>query len=137
MAEIGAAFAEGQLSALPYQVYEASEVADAFRALYDLGRQHGAQSAATEADNATAATVAEIRSLLFKDAAQPAPAVKESLTTAPARSLVERLGWIIEPDDPLAWRGTCGLILREVADWFRNQRDSPETAAALEHEADR
>jgi hypothetical protein len=52
------------------------DLAAARRVLYDLGRQHGARAAATEADNATAATVAEIRSSLFKDAAQPAPSAQ-------------------------------------------------------------
>jgi hypothetical protein len=98
---------------------------------------------ATEADNATAATVAEIRSLLFKDAAQPAPAVKESLTAAPAGSLVERVAKTMGPQTQAAQEAgelpysTALAAIREVADWFRNQRDSPETAAVLEQEASR
>jgi hypothetical protein len=32
---------------------------------------------------------------------------------------------------------TALAAIREVADWFRNQRDSPETAAVLEQEASR
>ena len=74
----------------------------------------------------------------------PAPSVKDSLTDAPARSLVERLAWIIEPDDPLVWRGTCGLILREVAAWLRENDskhemggDAAATADLIEHEASR
>jgi hypothetical protein len=209
-----------------YQLYDLTgpTVVDAFRAIYDLGRQHGARAAATEADNASAATVAEIRSLLFKDAAQPAPSalaesvsvldakawayigrqailgdpdaqslvdllsdppaaqpepptlqesqaskahyeaelarlkceamqqpakpapdaptVKDSLTDAPAGSLMERLAWIIEPGDPLVWRGTCGLILREVAAWLRENDseremggDAAATADLIEQEA--
>jgi hypothetical protein len=62
-----------------YQLYDQTgpTVVDAFRAIYYLGRQHGA--------------------------AQPAPAVKDSLTDAPAGSLVERLP---EPSDELLefWR---------------------------------
>jgi hypothetical protein len=123
-----------------YQLYDSTgpTVVDAFRAIYDLGRQHGARAAATEADNATAATVAEIRSLLFKDDAQPAPAVKDSLTAAPAGSLVETVAKAIHPDrcaDPNLYLHESRAAIREVADWFRNQRDSPETAAALEQEA--
>ena len=107
-------------------------VVDGFRDIYDLGRQHGARAAAIEADNATAATVAEIRSSLFNTPAQPAP----------AGGLVERLAWIIEPDDPLVWRGTCGLILREVAAWLREREgrhthSSVVIAGDLEQEASR
>jgi hypothetical protein len=72
-----------------YQLYDLTgpTVVDAFRAIYDLGRQHGARAAATEADNATAATVAEIRSSLFKDAAQPAPsALAESVSVLDAKA---------------------------------------------------
>jgi hypothetical protein len=117
-----------------YQLYDLTgpTVVDAFRAIYDFGRQHGARAAATEADNATAATVAEIRSSLFNTPAQPAP----------AGGLVERLAWIIEPDDPLVWRGTCGLILREVAAWLREREgrhthSSVVIAGDLEQEASR
>jgi hypothetical protein len=103
-------------------------VVDGFRALYDLGRQHGARAAATEADNATAATVAEIRSSLFKDAAQPEPA--PDAPAAPKGLPKERLARIIEPGDLLG-----GLTLRDVVEWLREQLDAPETAAALEKEA--
>jgi hypothetical protein len=159
-------------------------VADGLRAIYDLGRQHGARAPATEADNATAATVAEIRSLLFKDAAQPAPAVKDSLTAAPPPlrcpgahtiaecggpceqdfrlcdcGLLQQLNPAAATEDSSAAAPAVSLVeqildamdqhlesnryaearaaLRVVADWFRNQRDSPETAAALEQESSR
>ena len=87
-----------------------------------------AQEAATEADNATAATVAEIRSLLFKDATQPEPA--PDAPAAPKGLPKERLARIIEPGDLLG-----GLTLRDVVEWLREQLDAPETAAALEKEA--
>jgi len=101
---------------------------EARRALYDHGFYHGARAAATKADNATAATVAEIRSLLFKDAAQPEPA--PDAPAAPKGLPKERLARIIEPGDLLG-----GLTLRDVVEWLREQLDAPETAAALEKEA--
>jgi hypothetical protein len=133
-------------------------VVDSFRAIYDLGRQHGARAAAAEADNATAATVAqpapaaqpepptfqesqarkahyeaELARRKCEAMRQPAPAVKDSLTTAPAGSLVERVMVLLGHHGD----GTARAAIREVADWFRWPRDSPETAAALEHEASR
>jgi hypothetical protein len=80
----------------------------ALRAVYDLGRQHGA---------------APIRS-------------------APELPLVERVARLIAnfaseglPGDD-ATPTACAAIL-EVAAWFRTERDLPETAAALEQEANR
>jgi hypothetical protein len=66
----------------------------------------------------------------------------QQLNPAPAGGLVERLARIIEPDDPLVWRGTCGLILREVAAWLRGREgrhthSSVVIAGDLEQEADR
>jgi hypothetical protein len=113
-------------------------VVDGLRAVYDLGRQHGARAAATEADNATAATVAEIRSSLFKDAAPDAPAVKDSLTAAPAGSLVERVAGRLSAACGLQdgqWDEAAIDVIREVADWFRNEIDYSGTAAVLEQEA--
>jgi hypothetical protein len=69
--------------------------------------------------------------------AQPAPAVKDSLTTAPAGSLVERVADAMGPSSQAAMDagelpyGVACVVLRVVADWFRVERDSPETAAAL------
>jgi hypothetical protein len=76
-------------------------VTSPLRAVYNLGRQHGARAAATEADNATAATVAEIRSLLFKDAAQPAPAAlaeSVSVLDAKAWAYIGRQAILGDPD---------------------------------------
>jgi hypothetical protein len=76
--------------------------------------------------------------------APDAPSVKDSLTDAPAGSLMERLAWIIEPGDPLVWSGTCGLILLEVAAWLRENDseremggDAAATADLIEQEASR
>jgi hypothetical protein len=154
-----------------YQLYDLTgpTVVDAFRAIYDLGRQHGAAQVAPvqslmERVEALASGDAPVfdpltnvtgkgvtvegsfeqdgTTYVFKTAAQPAPSVKESLTAAPAGPLVERLAWIIEPDDPLVWRGTCGLILREVAAWLRGREgrhthSSVVIAGDLEQEASR
>jgi hypothetical protein len=105
-------------------------VVDGLRAVYDLGRQHGAAQPAPvqslmERVEALASGDAPVfdpltnvtskgvtvegsfgqdgTTYVFKTAAQPAPAVKDSLTTAPAGSLVERLP---EPSDELLefWR---------------------------------
>jgi hypothetical protein len=56
-------------------------------------------------------------------AAQPAP------VAAPAGGLVERV--------ESCAGGDARAAIREVAAWFRTERDSPETAAALEDEAGR
>jgi hypothetical protein len=76
--------------------------------------------------------------------APDAPSVKDSLTDAPAGSLMERLAWIIEPGDPLVWSGTCGLILLEVAAWLRENDseremggDAAATADLIEQEDSR
>jgi hypothetical protein len=80
----------------------------ALRAVYDLGRQHGA---------------APIRS-------------------GPESPLVERVAQLIArfaseglPGDDA--RPTARAAILEVAAWFRTERDSPETAAALGQEANR
>jgi hypothetical protein len=92
----------------------------------------------TEADNATAATVAEIRSFLFKDAAPDAPAVKDSLTDAPAGGLVERVMVLLGHHGD----GTARAAIREVAAWLRaregrHTHSSVVIAGDLEQEASR
>jgi hypothetical protein len=68
--------------------------------------------------------------------AQPvAPTVKESLTT-PTGSLVERVFDALYDAPDVSYSPARAAIL-EVAAWFRTERDSPETAAALEQEANR
>ena len=70
-----------------------------------------------------------------------APTVKDSLTD-PAGSLLDRVTWLIakrfsesSPGTDCTPFGRAAIL--EVAAWFRTERDSPETAAALEQEAER
>jgi hypothetical protein len=97
------------------QLYDSTgpTVVDAFRAIYDLGRQHGARAAAQPAPAALAESVSVLdakawayigRQAILGDpdaqslvdllsdppAAQPEPAVKDSLTAGPKGLLVER-----------------------------------------------
>lgn len=65
-----------------------------FRAIYDLGRQHGA--------------------------AQPTPAVKESSNPAPAGSLVERVMVLLGHHGDGTAR-TARAAIREVAAWLRSE----------------
>lgn len=83
-----------------------------FRAIYDLGRQHGA--------------------------AQPTPAVKESSNPAPAGSLVERVMVLLGHHGDGTAR-TARAAIREVAIWLRKGGDFDANAWAslLEQEADR
>ena len=66
-------------------------------------------------------------------AAEVAPIVVPSL----ADSLVERVGTRIKwgIDAELDEGGIAHAAILEVAAWFRTERDSPETAAVLEQEA--
>jgi hypothetical protein len=59
--------------------------------------------------------------------------------TSPAGSLVERVAKAIydAPSTHEGWRSEARAAILEVAAWFRAERDSPETAAALEQEANR
>lgn len=61
-----------------------------------------------------------------------------------ACSLVDELADVADPDDPLPWRGTCRLMLRQVAAWLRehgSKHQAGEHTAAvadlLEQEASR
>jgi hydrogenase maturation factor len=61
-----------------------------------------------------------------------------------ACSLVDELADVADPDDPLPWRGTCGLMLRQVAAWLREHGSTHQAgehiaavADLLEQEASR
>jgi hypothetical protein len=76
---------------------------------------------------------------VFKTAAQPAPSVKDSLTDAPAGSLVERVMVLLGHHGD----GTARAAIREVADWLRENDseremggDAAATADLIEQEAD-
>jgi len=78
------------------------------------------------------------KTYVFKTAAQPAPAVKESLTTAPAGSLVERVMVLLGHHGD----GTARAAIREVAAWLREREgrhthSSVVIAGDLEQEAGR
>jgi hypothetical protein len=69
------------------------------------------------------------------------PTVKESLTD-PAGSLLERVADAIGAADDegltnMTWSNHSRDAILEVAAWFRAERNSPETAAALEQEVNR
>jgi hypothetical protein len=86
---------------------------EAFRALYDLGRQHSAQS--------------------------HSPAVKESSAPPPAGSLVEMVARAIHPNvcaDPNLYLHEARAAIREMVAWLRTGR-LLNAAELLEHEADR
>jgi hypothetical protein len=63
--------------------------------------------------------------------------------SSPANSLIDRVGRAIETEDgPIpavgsAYTPEARAAILEVAAWFRTERDSPETAAVLEQEANR
>ena len=88
------------------------EVEDALRAVYDLGRQHGA---------------------LPPPAAQPTP------PAAPAGGLVERVVKVIaDPDGPAElWFDDARAAIREVAAWMRENEVGYNAARWLEQEANR
>jgi hypothetical protein len=127
-----------------YQLYDLTgpTVADAFRAIYDLGRQHGADQVAPvqslmERVEALASGDAPVfdpltnvtgkgvtvegsfdqdgTTYVFKTAAQPAPATEESSAPAPAGSLVERVMVLLGHHGD----GTARAAIREVAAWLR------------------
>jgi len=71
------------------------------------------------------------------DRPEPATATEESSAAAPAGSLVEQMLDAMDQHLESNRYAEARAALRVVADWFRIERDSPETAAALEQEADR
>jgi hypothetical protein len=153
-----------------YQLYDRTgpTVVDAFRAIYDLGRQHGAAQVAPvqslmERVEALASGDAPVfdpltnvtgkgvtvegsfnqdgTTYVFKTAAQPAPSVKDSLTAAPAGSLVERVGKARANARVLGYDEDRAAI-RGVAAWLRKNDseremggDAAATADLIEYEA--
>jgi len=81
---------------------------DARRALYNLGREHGAA------------------------AAQPAPPA----APAPAGGLVKRIAGVLDSYGTGGWEGEACAVIREVAAWMR-ENDRTHAALYLEQEADR
>ena len=79
----------------------------------------------------TTPTTPDIRAVL----AQPKPVAP----TFSADSLIDRVAKAIydAPNTREGWRSEARAAILEVASWFRTERDSPETAAALEQEANR
>ena len=64
------------------------------------------------------------------------------MPSSPADLLLDRVSDAIGAADDegltnMTWSNHSRAAILEVAAWFRAERDSPETAAALEHEANR
>ena len=86
-------------------------------------------------DNADSSCILELR-----DRIEALEAGQQKIRSGPESPLVERVA------DAIAAQATSAGIVNdrparaailEVAAWFRTERDSPETAAALEQEANR
>jgi hypothetical protein len=92
-----------------------NSAAAALRAIYDLGRQHGAAQ---------------------PPAAQPTPPAPPA---APAGGLAERVGHVIaDPDAPVdLWHNDARAAIREVAAWIRSDLNGRSVADRLEQEAGR
>ena len=97
-------------------------------------------------DNGYDACFLELRARIeaLEDAQQPPQDKLDRLIALdrddPAGSLVERVAWLIAKRFSESRPGTDCLpfgrdVILAVAAWFRTERDSPETAAALEQEA--
>jgi hypothetical protein len=89
------------------------------------------------ASSAAAACILELHARIEAlEAAQP------KVRSGPESPLVERVADAIAAADDegltnMTWSNHSRAAILEVAAWFRTERDSPETAAALEQEASR
>ncbi len=97
---------------------------NAIRALRNFGREIGAAQIARSADSPPV---------------KNQPATKDSSAPAPAGSLVERLAARIEygidaNQDP---EGIARAAIHQVAEWLKNERESPFTVDLLVQEAER
>ena len=97
---------------------------NALRAVRNFGREIGATQIARSAD-----------SLPVKNQ----PTVKDSLTHAPACSLVEMVGNVLCNmfNDQTTFTDLARAAIREVAEWLENEHESPLTVDVLMQEADR
>jgi hypothetical protein len=93
-----------------YQLYDRTgpTIVDAFRAIYDLGRQHGAT--------------------------QAAPATEKSSAPAPAGSLVDEVAKCITPSSETLQRGWACDAITSAADWLE-KRGNIGSAEDLRREA--